>query len=105
MPFAVMKPGAYYVSVGRGTTTDTDALIEALESGKIAGAGLDVVDPEPLPADSPLWSMENVLISPHIGGITPYNNDRVAVIFAKNLEKYSSGSKDLMNVVDLTESY
>ena len=103
--FAKMKPSAYYVNVGRGVTTDTDALIDALRRGVIAGAGLDVVDPEPLPADSPLWDMKNVIIVSHIGGMGPYNAGRIAAIFTKNLEDYVAGRKPSQNLIDLEASY
>ena len=69
--FDAMKDGSYYITVGRGGTTDTDALMAALESGKLAGAGLDVTDPEPLPADHPLWGAPNLVISPHTAARSP----------------------------------
>jgi len=74
---AVMKPSAYIYNVGRGSSIDPDALIEALQAGRIAGAGLDVTDPEPLPVDSPLWAMPNVVLSRHTSGSSPFNADRI----------------------------
>jgi phosphoglycerate dehydrogenase-like enzyme len=64
--FAAMKPGARLVNVSRGPIVDTNALVDALKKGKIAGAGLDVVEPEPLPASHPLWSLPNVIVTPHV---------------------------------------
>src|SRR5690606_27024466 len=68
--FAAMKKGTYFINVSRGKVVDTAALVAALREGKLAGAGLDVVDPEPLPADSPLWQMPNVIITPHVAGVS-----------------------------------
>ncbi len=100
--FEKIKPGAYLVNAGRGRTVDTDALVEALSSGRLAGAALDVTDPEPLPEDHPLWDMENVVITPHVSG--PYNlmertGERVAEIALKNLERFMKG-EPLVNVED-----
>ncbi len=103
--FAKMKPTAYYINVGRGVTTDTNDLIDALNRGVIAGAGLDVVDPEPLPADSPLWDMKNVVLVSHIGGMGPYNTERIAALFVKNLADYVAGRVPSLNLVDFEASY
>ncbi|QRN82573.1 hypothetical protein JR338_09085 [Chloroflexota bacterium] len=73
--FEAMKETAYLVNVGRGALVDEAALIEALKTGKIAGAMLDVFEQEPLPADSPLWDMENVIISPHVSGFSSHLQD------------------------------
>ena len=86
--FAQMKPTAYFYNIGRGKTVDEAALVAALQSEKIAGAGLDVFETEPLPADSPLWQMENVIITPHVSGGTPHYFPRFAAIFAANLKRY-----------------
>lgn len=94
-----MKSSAYIINIGRGKIIDQDALIRALREGWIAGAGLDVTNPEPLPADSPLWEMENVIITAHYSGLTPYYNERALEIFLDNLGRYRSG-KELRNVVD-----
>ncbi|MBX3002194.1 MAG: D-2-hydroxyacid dehydrogenase [Caldilineaceae bacterium] len=94
-----MKPGAYIVNIGRGKIIDQDALIRALREGWIAGAGLDVTDPEPLPADSPLWAMENVIITAHYSGLTPYYDERALEIFLDNLKRYRAG-EEMRNVVD-----
>lgn len=102
--FAHMKSSAYFYNYGRGGLVDEPALINALQSGQIAGAGLDVFAQEPLPVDSPLWDMPNVIISPHIGGMTADYNDRVVKLFAENLRRYISG-QPLFNLVDRTNGY
>ena len=97
--FAAMKPTARFFNLGRGALVDEPAMIEALESGVIAGAGLDVFAEEPLPAESPLWAMENVLVSPHMSG--DYKGHRVAIadVFIENFRRYRTG-EPLVNVVD-----
>jgi len=94
-----MKSSAYIINIGRGGTIDQDALIQALQEGWIGGAGLDVTDPEPLPEDSPLWGMENVIITAHYSGRTPHYTERALAIFLDNLERYVGGQA-LKNVVD-----
>ena len=89
--FAAMKPSSYYSNIGRGGTSDEVALIAALRNGEIAGAGLDVFEQEPLPTDSPLWAMNNVIISSHFSGLTPEYDNRALEIFLDNLERYQSG--------------
>ena len=98
--FAAMKPGAAIYNVGRGPVIDTAALIAALESGHLGGAGLDVTDPEPLPADSPLWDMENVLITAHTSGATPRYWERQADLIADNIRRIQRGDAP-RNLVDL----
>ncbi len=102
--FDTMKPGAIFISVGRGTSTVTDALVAALQSGRLYGAGLDVTDPEPLPADSPLWQMNNVIITPHVAAASPASMQRTAIIAAENLRRYVDGG-NLLNVVDMQAGY
>jgi phosphoglycerate dehydrogenase-like enzyme len=102
--FAAMKPGAAIYNVGRGPVIDTAALIEALESGHLGGAGLDVTDPEPLPADSPLWDMENVLITAHTSGATPRYWERQADLIAENVRRIQRGDAP-RNLVDLEAGY
>jgi D-2-hydroxyacid dehydrogenase (NADP+) len=102
--FAQMKDTAYFVNVGRGKTVDQAALIHALQNGIIAGAGLDVFDPEPLPADSPLWDMENVIITCHYSGHTPLYDERAMDVFLENLRRYRNG-EELVNVVDKDLGY
>jgi phosphoglycerate dehydrogenase-like enzyme len=102
--FAAMKPGAAIYNVGRGPVIDTAALISALESGHLAGAGLDVTDPEPLPASSPLWAMENVLITAHTSGATPRYWERQADLIADNIRRIQRGDVP-RNLVDLEAGY
>ena len=98
--FSAMKTSAYYISVGRGDTVDEQALIQALQSGDIAGAGLDVFAEEPLPAGSPLWDMSNVIITPHIGGMSDIYPDQVLPNIKENISRYLAGErKDLLNFI------
>ncbi len=99
-----MKPSAFIVNIGRGGTIEEQVLIEALREGWIAGAGLDVFEAEPLPEDSPLWSMQNVLITAHYAGITPQYHTRAMTIFLDNLRRYVAG-QPLRNVVDKQQGY
>ena len=101
-----MKDGAILLNVGRGMIVDTDALCAALENGKLAGAGVDVTDPEPLPADYPLWKMENAVITPHISGgyHLQETHDRIVRIMAENLKRFLAG-EPLRNVVDFSTGY
>jgi phosphoglycerate dehydrogenase-like enzyme len=89
------------VNVGRGPLIDTAALVEALQIGDLGGAALDVTDPEPLPNDHPLWDLDNVLITPHMGGHTPQHWPRLAEILAENTKLLDEGSEpsDLRNIV------
>jgi phosphoglycerate dehydrogenase-like enzyme len=102
--FAAMKPGAMIYNVGRGPVIDTAALIAALQSGHLAGAGLDVTDPEPLPADSPLWDLENVLITAHTSGATPHYWERQATLIIDIIRAIQRGSRP-PNQVDLEAGY
>jgi phosphoglycerate dehydrogenase-like enzyme len=102
--FAAMKPGAMIYNVGRGLVIDTAALIAALESGHLGGAGLDVTDPEPLPADSPLWGMDNVLITAHTSGATPRYWERQSALIAEILRHIQRGDPP-PNLVDLQAGY
>lgn len=99
-----MKSTAYLVNVARGAIVDEAALIKALREGWIAGAGLDVFEEEPLPADSPLWELETALISPHVAGFTRRYDERAAALFAQNLARYLAG-EPLLNLVDKTRGY
>ncbi|RBI59063.1 D-2-hydroxyacid dehydrogenase [halophilic archaeon] len=89
--FATMPTDAVLVNTARGPIVDTDALVSALRSNKIRGAALDVTDPEPLPADHPLWNLENCLVTPHTGGHTPRHWERLADIVAANVERLDTG--------------
>lgn len=100
----IMKPDAFLVNIGRGELVDQEALIKALKNNWIGGAGLDVMTPEPLPADNPLWDMSNVMITQHSSGFSRGNNDRRMKIFLDNLKRYLN-KENLMNVVDFTEGY
>lgn len=95
----LMKPSAFLVNAARGKVVDTDALVAALQAGKIAGAALDVTEPEPLPPESPLWSMPNVLITPHTGGETRSYEDNVLDLLMENLGRLSRGETVLKNQV------
>jgi phosphoglycerate dehydrogenase-like enzyme len=99
-----MKPSAFLVNIARGPVIVESALISALREGVIAGAALDVFEREPLPADSPLWDMENVILTPHVSGGTEIYNKRASEIFADNLRRYLS-RQPLRNVVDPTRGY
>ena len=99
-----MKPSAYLINIGRGATVDEPALIQALQTGQIAGAGLDVFAEEPLPSDSPLWNMENVIITSHYSGSTPHYDERALGIFTDNLERYLR-QQPMKNVVDKQRGY
>ncbi|HXJ21834.1 MAG TPA: D-2-hydroxyacid dehydrogenase [Polyangia bacterium] len=88
---ARMRPGAFLYNVSRGAVIDQAALVEALRAGKLAGAGLDVFEEEPLPATSPLWDLENVILTPHVAGVTPLYYQRAAALFAGNLERFLAG--------------
>jgi len=94
-----MRDSAYIYNVGRGASIEANALIRALEDGWIAGAGLDVTDPEPLPADSPLWRMPNVILSQHTSGSSPLNAGRITAIFLENLARFRQG-EPLLNQID-----
>lgn len=99
-----MKPSSFIINIGRGGTIDETALVTALREGWIAGTGLDVVEQEPLPADSPLWAMENVIITAHYAGATPNYYERVTDLFLDNLRRYLAG-EPLRNVVDKALGY
>jgi phosphoglycerate dehydrogenase-like enzyme len=99
-----MKTSAYLVNIARGAIIDEQALIRALQEGWIAGAGLDVFEHEPLPDDSPLWTLENALLSPHVAGFTPHYDERAVAVFVENLRRYLSG-EPLLNLVDKTRGY
>jgi phosphoglycerate dehydrogenase-like enzyme len=101
---AAMKRSAVLVNVGRGGLVDEPALIEALQGGVIRGAGLDVFEEEPLPPDSPLWSMPNVIVSPHISGFSPVYDQRAMDLFAENMRRYLRGER-MVNLVDLSGGY
>ena len=102
--FEAMRKTAYLVNVGRGALIDEDALVEALKAGKIAGAALDVFEEEPLPEDSPLWDLENVIISPHVSGLSRHLQDDTLTLFVENVNRYLAGLP-LHSQVDLQKGY
>ena len=102
--FETLKPGAYFISVGRGRSTVTADLIAALKNGRVAGAGLDVVDPEPLPADSPLWHLPNVIITPHVSADTSVSQEQRNAVLVENLRRYAAG-EPMLSVVDIERGY
>jgi phosphoglycerate dehydrogenase-like enzyme len=98
--FAAMKPSAFLINVARGGVVDEDAMMEGLKSGQIAGAALDVFQTEPLPADHPLWSMKNVIITPHLGGFCDVYADLALVTVEHNMECWLRGDvASMQNVV------
>jgi phosphoglycerate dehydrogenase-like enzyme len=98
--FAAMKPGAFLVNLARGGVVNEDALVDALESGKIAGAALDVFATEPLPGDSPLWDMENVIVTQHQGGFFDGYPRFAIPVIEENMKKWLAGDvKGMINVV------
>ena len=102
--FAAMKPTAYFVNIARAGSVVQDALIAALNGGKIAGAALDVVSPEPLPPQSPLWDTKNLIITPHISAGSDVPNDARWVIVNENIRRYMAGEK-MLSVVDFKKEY
>ncbi len=102
--FSRMRDSAYFINVGRGKSVNTDALVDALSSGKIAGAGLDVTDPEPLPANHPLWTLPNVIITPHVAAGSDQMLERLFSVVKENLRRYVAGDA-LLSEVDLDKGY
>jgi phosphoglycerate dehydrogenase-like enzyme len=101
---ALLPHGAVLINIGRGAVLDEPALIEALQSGQLGGAALDVFEHEPLPTESPLWEMENVLVSPHSSSTSDRENARLTDLFCENLRRFLAG-KPLLNVLDLQVLY
>lgn len=102
--FRAMKPTAYFINVSRGKLVHTPSLVRALKEGWIVGAGLDVTDPEPLPADHPLWTAGNVLITDHSSARSPDSEERLRELFVENVRRYVTGLP-LLNVVDKKRGY
>ncbi len=102
--FRRMKPNALLINVTRGEIVDERSLIRALQENRIGGAGLDVTPQEPLPPDSPLWDMPNVIITPHVAGGSPHRLDRTVGLFCDNLERFLAG-KPLLSVIDKRKGY
>lgn len=98
--FARMKSSAFFINIGRGEVVDEDALITILQEKKIAGAALDTFWKEPLPPESPLWNLENTIITPHVGGMSDIYVEQVLTIFEENLRRFLQGEKEtLINLV------
>ncbi len=102
--FAAMKPGAILINIARGKVVDTEAMLAALRSGRLAGACLDVTEPEPLPAGHALWSMPTVLITPHVASDAELTNERSWALLRENLRRFAAG-EPLYNVVDKKAGY
>lgn len=102
--FKAMKETAYLVNVGRGELIDQQALVDALRTQQIAGAALDVFEQEPLPEDDPLWEMDNVIISPHISGLSPHLHEETLNLFIENLNRYVN-DLPLYNQIDVNRGY
>jgi phosphoglycerate dehydrogenase-like enzyme len=101
--FSRMKPTAFFINLGRGEVVDEDALIDALRERRIAGAALDTFCQEPLPADSPFWGLDNVIITPHVGGMSDIYVQQAVKIFQENLRRYLKGERrNLLNGVPRT---
>jgi phosphoglycerate dehydrogenase-like enzyme len=99
--FARMKPTAFFLNLGRGETVDEEALLEVLKGRRIAGAALDVFRQEPLPADHPFWGLDNLIMTPHVGGMCDIYVKQAVVIFRENLRRYLSGERrDLLNFIE-----
>lgn len=103
---ALLPPGAYVVNVGRGAAVEQEPLVEALNAGRLGGAALDVMDPEPLPKDHPLWTAKNIILTPHVSGnmTLGYTCDRNVELFCQDLRNYAAG-RPLKGLVDRTRGY
>ena len=97
--FELMKRGSYFIAVSRGSTYDLASLVKALDSQRLAGAGVDVVNPEPLPKGHPLWQFDNVIITPHVAGRSDADQSRMLGTVKENLRRFGEGLP-LVNVVD-----
>lgn len=102
--FQAMRSEAVLINVARGGVIDEAALVDALRTQRIGGAALDVFEQEPLPTESPLWHLPNVILSPHVSGFTPHYDERAMTLFAENLRRYVAG-EPLLNVVDVQRGY
>ena len=102
--FELMKKGSYFIAVSRGKLYDMPSLVKALDSRKLAGAGVDVTDPEPLPKGHPLWEFPNVIITPHIASQSPGSRARRLAVVRNNIERFVQG-RPLLNVVDKAKGY
>jgi phosphoglycerate dehydrogenase-like enzyme len=99
-----MKKNSYFIAVSRGKTYNSEALVKALDEKRLAGAGLDVTNPEPLPKGHPLWKFSNVVITPHIAGQSDVVNTRRLALVSENIRRFQAG-KTLLNVVDKQKGF
>jgi len=102
--FSLMKEGSIFINIARGREVDTTALLQALESKRLQGVGLDVTDPEPLPPDHPLWKESRVIVTPHVSGQSPGTRERTRRLFLENMRRFANG-EPLLNVVDKRAGY
>jgi D-2-hydroxyacid dehydrogenase (NADP+) len=102
--FELMKKGAYFICVSRGKLYDTNALVKAIDSRHLSGAGLDVTNPEPLPKGHPLWKFENVIVTPHMAGQSDSVNTRRMALIKENIGRFVKG-EPMLNVVDKVKGY
>ncbi len=102
--FEMMKKNSYFVAVSRGGLYDMNGLVKALDEKRLAGAGVDVTDPEPLPPGHPLWKFDNVIITPHVAGRSDHDRERMTETIKENLKRFVAG-KPLLNVVDKQKGY
>jgi phosphoglycerate dehydrogenase-like enzyme len=102
--FGAMREGALFVNIGRGKTVDEAALVASLDRGHLGGAALDVFDTEPLPSSSPLWEVDNLIVSPHVGWLFPEHDDICISLFVENIRRYLHG-EPLMNVASRKAGY
>jgi phosphoglycerate dehydrogenase-like enzyme len=102
--FAKMKPSAYFINIARGGSVVTPALVDALKGNRIAGAALDVTDPEPLPPDHPLWRLSNVIITPHVANDSDLGLETQVLVTTENVRRYVNGER-MLSVVDTTKGY
>ena len=101
---AALPDDAYVINVSRGKVVDTSALVRSLRDGRLRGAGLDVVEEEPLPPESDLWDVPNLLITPHMAGRSPRRQERIQAFVSENINRYIRG-EPLLNLVDTTVGY
>jgi phosphoglycerate dehydrogenase-like enzyme len=95
-----MKPSAFFISIGRGEVVDEEDLIQCLKHRKIAGAAMDTFHQEPLPSKHPFWAMDNVIITPHVGGRSDIYTQQAVKIFQENLKRFLKGERaDLINLI------
>jgi len=102
--FELVKQGSYFIAVSRGGLYDMDGLVTALDSKRLAGAGVDVTEPEPLPKGHPLWKFNNAIVTPHVAGRSDQDNARMVGTARENIKRFAAG-KPLINVVDKQKGY